>query len=67
MGITIKKENKGKKSKMKENPEHGNEEITDLENVSSEENRNKLIKFLKSYCIKLPENFKFDREEANSR
>jgi hypothetical protein len=67
MGITIKKGNIDKKSKIKDNPGHGIDQVAGLENVSSEVNRNKLIKFLKSYCIKLPDNFKFDREEANSR
>ena len=67
MEITIKIEKEDEISKLKEILENGNIQISGIENISSIEKRKELIDFLKSHTMKLPEGFKFNREEANER
>jgi len=67
MEITIKIEKEDEISVLKEILKNGKIQIAGIENISTLEKRQELIAFLKAHTLKLPEGFKFDREEANAR
>ncbi len=67
MEITIKIEKEDEISKIKEMLKNENIQVSGIENISTFEKRMELIDFLKSHSIKLPDDFKFDREDANER
>ena len=67
MEITIKIEKEDEISKLIELMENKNIHISGIDNISTLEKRKELIEFLKSHSITLPDDFKFDRENANER
>lgn len=67
MEITIKIEKEDEISILKEILKNGKIHISGIENISTLEKRKELISFLRSRTLKLPEGFKFNRDEANDR
>ena len=71
MELTIKIENKYKMTKVRTFLEENSIEIvneeTNNDNKVVKDNVKPLIQFLKNIKIDLPDNYKFDREEANER
>ena len=71
MELTIKIENKYKLTKVRTFLEENSIEIvkeeTNNDNKVVKDNVKPLIQFLKNIKIDLPDNYKFDREEANER
>ncbi len=71
MELTIKIDNKYKLTKVRTFLEENSIEIvkeeTNNDNKVVKDNVKPLIQFLKNIKIDLPDNYKFDREEANER